>query len=59
MPHSRRSELYSLLGDLPNRNRPISVKSRVQRRADGYLLEELVLDLNGLEDVPAYFVRPV
>src|SRR5688572_4074077 len=59
MPHARRSELYSLLGDLPDRDRPISVKSRAERRRSDYSLEELVLDLNGVEDVPAYFVRPL
>jgi len=54
----QRNELYALLGDLPDRSRPISARlvSRVQRGR--YLLEKLVLDVNGIEGVPAYFVRP-
>ena len=54
----RRQQLYGLMGDLPDRNRPIgaTVVSEVQRGA--YVLEKLVLDLNGIEPVPAYFIRP-
>lgn len=55
---SRRQQLYDLLGDLPDRNRPIAVKEIREQIHDGYILEKLILDLNGLEDVPAYFVRP-
>ena len=55
----RRKLLYSLLGDLPARNRPISCRTvGTETRKEGYLLEDLLLDLNGMEDVPAYFVRP-
>jgi dienelactone hydrolase len=56
---SRRQELYSLLGDLPDRRRPISgrVLSVVEHKA--YVLETLVLDLNGVEAVPAYLVKPL
>ena len=55
---ARRDELYTLLGELPQRNCPISVQqlSRVER--EGYVLETLLLNLNGLEPVPACFVRP-
>lgn len=54
---SRRAELYSLLGELPGRDRAIS--SRIVKSADcgAYTLETLALDLNGVEDVPAYFVK--
>ena len=47
-----------LLGRLPaNRG---AVASRLQGREahSGYELEKLSLDLNGIEPVPAYFVRP-
>jgi len=54
----RREELYGLLGDLPERDRPISARVVDTVRCDGYVLEKLVLDLNGLEIVPAYFVHP-
>lgn len=54
----RRNELYSLLGDLPPRNRKIrgTLVSREER--PGHVLEKLTLDLNGIEPVPAYFVYP-
>lgn len=57
-PEARRDELYSLLGDLPHRRRPIGVRCESLRDTPGYTLEKLVLDLNGLEAVPAYFVKP-
>jgi len=53
-----REKLYSLLGDLPERNRPISVKTVAVEETADYILEHLVLDLNGLENVPAFFTRP-
>jgi dienelactone hydrolase len=56
-PATRR-QLHELLGDLPDRSRPIRVISRATRASPGYDLETLLLDLNGLEPVPAYFVRP-
>jgi hypothetical protein len=55
---ARRRALYSLLGDLPNRNRPISATKVGESEEEGYILERLVLDLNGIEPVPAYFARP-
>ena len=55
---ARRDQLYALLGELPLRNRPISIQQLSQTERDGYLLETLLLDLNGVEPVPAYFVRP-
>jgi acetyl esterase/lipase len=54
----RRAELYELLGDLPDRTRPISATTVDREERDGYVLERLVLDLNGIEPVPAYFTRP-
>ncbi len=57
-PAARRAELYSLLGDLPPRDRPITVETLSTEQRDGYVLEKLRLDLNGSQPVPAYFVRP-
>jgi hypothetical protein len=57
-PESRRAELYSLLGDLPDRHRPISAETVAVEEREEYVLEKLVLDLNGLERAPAFFVRP-
>ncbi len=54
-----RRKLYSLLGDLPPRNRKISAELVCTEERDGYIIEKLMLDLNGFEPVPAYFVRPV
>lgn len=54
----RRHALYALLGDLPPRDRAISARVIDRQEREGYLLETLVLDLNGAEDVPAYFVKP-
>lgn len=55
---SRRAELYSLLGDLPERHRDISSETIDVSERDGYVIERLVLDLNGIEPVPALFLRP-
>ena len=54
----RRQQLYALLGDLPDRHRPLSVEVLSVREHDGYILETLVLDLNDIESVPAYLARP-
>ncbi len=55
---ARRQELYALLGELPQRDRPISAEVvRVEERGS-CVLETLSLDLNGIEAVPAYFARP-
>jgi pimeloyl-ACP methyl ester carboxylesterase len=54
----RRRELYGLLGDLPDRARPVSARLVSRETRDIHVLEKLVLDLNGIEPVPAYFVRP-
>ncbi len=55
---AERRLLYRLLGPLPERNRPIRVRSCELMERDNLLVEKLRLDLNGEEDVPAYFVRP-
>ncbi len=55
---ARRRELYALLGDLPDRRRPIGGSKRSEATRDGMLVETWDLDLNGLETVPAYLARP-
>ena len=59
-PHApdRRTELYALFGDLPARQRPIGGTKQREEERDGYVLETWLLDLNGLEPVPAYLARP-
>jgi dienelactone hydrolase len=54
----RRQELYGLLGDLPDRKRPLRAKMVSTSEGGPFLLEQLVLDLNGIESVPAYFTKP-
>lgn len=56
---SRRAELYALLGDLPDRARPVAGRKRGEEARDGYILEAWELDLNGIETVPAYVARPL
>ena len=53
-----REKLYSLLGDLPERNRPVSHEIIDVKDCGTYVLESLVLDLNGIEPVPAYVAKP-
>lgn len=57
-PAQRRAALYALLGDLPDRRRPIAADVIAVEERDGYTLETLRLDLNGIEPVPAFFARP-
>ncbi len=59
MENDTRQLLYSLLGDLPDRNRPISAQTVDSETFPNYHLEKLLLDLNGFEIVPAYFVKPL
>lgn len=55
---ARRRQLYRLLGPLPDQTGvPLATVIGTERR-DSYEIEHLVLDLNGIEPVPAYFVRP-
>ena len=53
-----RKLLYSLLGDLPDRDRPITAEVVNVTDCDSYIVEDLRLDLNGIEPVPAYVVKP-
>ena len=55
---AQRRRLYSLLGDLPDRSRPIAARTRSVEERESYVLETLDLDLNGIENVPAYLARP-
>lgn len=55
---TRRKELYELLGKLPSRSRPIAAERVYAENRGGYTLEKLLLDLNGIEWVPAYLLRP-
>ncbi|KTD85628.1 dienelactone hydrolase family protein [Paenibacillus etheri] len=51
-------KLKELLGDLPT-DKPISVTVMNQEERDGYSLESLLLNLNGIEQVPAYVAIPL
>jgi dienelactone hydrolase len=53
----RRRDLLALLGDLPP-HRPPTAKLRKTERLDGFDLEHLEMDLNGVEAVPAYLLLP-
>ena len=55
---TRRHKLYALCGDLPARDRSIQATLISREERTGYILETLVLDLNGIETVPAYWVAP-
>jgi len=55
----KRELLYSLLGELPTRPLPVSAEILSSEDNGGYILEKLVLDLNGIEQVPAFFVKPL
>ena len=54
----RRKELWGLLGDLPWDHKPGPASLVKSERHDGYTLERLVLDLNGVEPVPALLLIP-
>lgn len=47
-----------MLGDLPARTHPIAAELIALEDRETYVLEVLLLDLNGVEPVPAYFTRP-
>lgn len=53
----KRSLLYSLLGKVPERNRKIAVNLIGEEERASFVLEKLILDVNGEEPVPAYFLR--
>jgi pimeloyl-ACP methyl ester carboxylesterase len=54
----KRALLWSLLGRLPDRNVPVRGQVLTERRTEHYLLQELLLELNGFEPVPAWFATP-
>lgn len=54
----RREQLWSLLGELPERNRKISAELVSSETHPGFTLERLKLDLNGVEPVPALLLLP-
>lgn len=54
----RRWELWSLMGDLPWDHKPAPPRLVRREKHEGYTLERLVLDLNGLEPVPALLLIP-
>ncbi|NLV40767.1 MAG: alpha/beta hydrolase [Candidatus Hydrogenedentes bacterium] len=56
-PGERRAALWRLLGDLPERRAP-SAERRSPERREGFTLERLTLDLNGLQKVPALLLVP-
>lgn len=54
----QREALSTLLGDLPALRLPGQAKLIRSERYEGYTLERLVLDLNGMEPVPAILLIP-
>ena len=54
----QRRKLYGLLGELPASDYPLSATLVEREESDNYVLEKLVLELNGIESVPAYFTKP-
>jgi acetyl esterase/lipase len=55
---TRRQLLYLLLGELPDRARPIRAEIVAREEGELYVLDVLLLELNGVELVPAYLTRP-
>jgi len=55
---ARREELWTLLGDLPPRDRAVTARLLRSEEHDSYVLEHLELDLNGLETAPALLLLP-
>lgn len=53
----RRALLWSLLGDLPTRRTPTARTVRTEQR-EGYRLEHLELEVNGIQTVPALLLIP-
>ena len=57
--HNERAELWALLGGAPRAEKPsLIARERVASPFPGTRLDRLVLDLNGIEPVPALFLRP-
>lgn len=53
-----RAKLLSLFGDLPPRDYMVFSRLIDKEVSDGMIREKLVLDLNGIEPVPALFILP-
>ncbi len=53
-----RQALWGLLGDLPWEHKPALPQKVHTEKHDGYTLERWVLDLNGIEPVPALLLIP-
>lgn len=53
-----REDLFRLMGELPNQKGSVSCRTIALEDRGTFLLERLVLDLNGYEPVPALFARP-
>ncbi len=53
-----RARLFDLLGDLPTESTPPSARLVNREEREHYTLDRLVLELNGIEEVPAFFVSP-
>jgi pimeloyl-ACP methyl ester carboxylesterase len=58
-PSGRRELLYALLGDLPPRHREVRATLLGEQVRGNFVCQHLRLDLNGIEPVPAYFVKPI
>lgn len=54
----RRKELWGLLGDLPWQHTPRPPRLVAREEHENYMLERWVLDLNGIELVPALLLIP-
>lgn len=54
----RQRELWKLLGDLPRERPPRVLKIVKTEKHRGFTLERLILDLNGIEPVPALLLIP-
>ena len=54
----KRQKLFELLGDLPETSDEVAVKKVKEIDKGAFILEVLLLDLNGMNLVPAYFSRP-
>lgn len=54
----QRKTLYRLLGKLPDRHRPISVQILSNEETAELIIQKILLDINGLELVPAFFTKP-
>lgn len=54
---NKREQLLSLLGEMPERHRVEAYTLKMEER-ESYVVETLILSMNGVEELPAYFVKP-